>query len=65
MNIEKIKNKKNECRAWKNVAPWYNQLQEASKIEKSNLAIDYGDWFSVGKKDDLSNEEYETIIKTA
>ena len=65
MNIEKIKNKKNECRAWKNVAPWYNQLQEASKIEKSNLAIDYGDWFSVGKKDDLSNEEYETIVKTA
>ncbi|MEM5557507.1 tRNA 5-methoxyuridine(34)/uridine 5-oxyacetic acid(34) synthase CmoB [Aliarcobacter cryaerophilus] len=65
MNIEKIKNKKNECRAWKNVAPWYNQLQEASKIEKSNLTIDYGDWFSVGCKEDLSNEEYETIIKTA
>ena len=39
MNIEKLKKKKDECRAWKNVAPWYNQLQEASKIEKSNLTI--------------------------
>ena len=65
MNIEKLKNKKNECRAWKNVAPWYNQLQEASKIEKSNLTIDYGDWFSVGKKEDLTQDEYEIIVETA
>ena len=39
MNIEKIKNKKNECRAWKNVAPLFNQLQVASKLVKSNLAF--------------------------
>ena len=61
MNLEILQNKKQECRAWKNVEPWFLQLQEASKIEKSNLEIDYGDWFSVGKKDDLSNEEYQTI----
>ncbi|MGJ0371627.1 tRNA 5-methoxyuridine(34)/uridine 5-oxyacetic acid(34) synthase CmoB [Aliarcobacter cryaerophilus] len=65
MNIEKLKNKKNECRAWKNVAPWYNELQNAQKIEKKDLKVNFGDWFSVGFKEDLSNEEYETIIKTA
>lgn len=43
MNIEKLKNKKNECRAWKNVAPWYNELQNAQKIEKKDLKVDFGD----------------------
>ena len=65
MNIEKLKNKKNECRTWKNVEPWYLQLQEASKIEKDNLSIDYGNWFSVGSFEDLTQEEYEVILKTA
>ena len=41
MNIEKLKNKKNECRAWKNVAPWYNELQNAQKIEKKDLKVDF------------------------
>ena len=65
MNLEILQNKKQECRAWKNVEPWFLQLQEASKIEKSNLEIDYGDWFSVGKKEDLTSEEFEVIEKTA
>ena len=50
---------------WKNVEPWYKQLQEASKIEKSNLTIDYGDWFSVGKKEDLNEKEHEIVLETA
>ena len=65
MNLEILQNKKNECRTWKNVEPWYLQLQEASKIEKDNLSIDYGDWFSVGSLEDLTQEEYEVILKTA
>ena len=65
MNLEILQNKKQECRTWKNVEPWYLQLQEASKIEKSDLEIDYGDWFSVGKKEDLTNDEYEVIVETA
>ena len=65
MNLEILQNKKNECRTWKNVEPWYSQLQEASKIEKDNLSIDYGDWFSVGSLEDLTQEEYEVILKTA
>ena len=65
MNLETLQNKKNDCRTWKNVEPWYTQLKEACKIEKSNLDIDYGDWFSVGKKEDLTQEEYELIIQTA
>ncbi len=65
MNLEILQNKKNECRTWKNVEPWYLQLQEACKIEKSNLDIDYGDWFSVGLADDLTKEEHEVILQTA
>ena len=65
MNLEILQNKKSECRTWKNVEPWYLQLQESCKIEKDNLAIDYGDWFSVGSNDDLTQEEYEVIVKTA
>ncbi|MCB9097613.1 tRNA 5-methoxyuridine(34)/uridine 5-oxyacetic acid(34) synthase CmoB [Arcobacter aquimarinus] len=65
MNLEILQNKKQECRTWKNVEPWYLQLQEACKIEKADLKIDYGDWFSVGEKEDLTQEEYEVILETA
>jgi tRNA (mo5U34)-methyltransferase len=65
MNLETLQNKKNDCRTWKNVEPWYIQLQEARKIQKTNLDIDYGDWFSIGKKEDLTQDEYEVIVETA
>lgn len=65
MNLEILQKKKEECRTWKNVEPWFLQLKEACKIEKSNLKIDYGDWFSVGKKEDLNEAEYEIILETA
>lgn len=65
MNLEILQKKKEECRTWKNVEPWFLQLKEACKIEKTNLKIDYGDWFSIGNRADLSNEEYEIIVQTA
>lgn len=65
MNLEELKNKKNECRAWKNVEPWFLQLQKAKEINKENLKIDYQDWFSVGNRIDLSDEEYEIVLETA
>ena len=65
MNLETLQNKKNECREWKNVQPWYEQIQKLSQIEKSNLSIDYGDWFSVGKKEDLTSQEFDLIIDAA
>ncbi|OCL82860.1 tRNA 5-methoxyuridine(34)/uridine 5-oxyacetic acid(34) synthase CmoB [Arcobacter porcinus] len=65
MDIEELKKKKDDCRTWKNVEPWFKQLQETIKIEKKDLDIDYGDWFSIGSKKDLNDEEYETILKTA
>lgn len=65
MNLEILQNKKSECRTWKNVEPWYLQIQEVFKIEKNNLYIDYGDWFSVGTKEDVSIEEQEIILQTA
>ncbi|QDM01403.1 tRNA 5-methoxyuridine(34)/uridine 5-oxyacetic acid(34) synthase CmoB [Aliarcobacter butzleri] len=65
MNLEILQKKKEECRTWKNVEPWFLQLKEACKIEKTNLKIDYGDWFSIGNRADLTNEEYEIIVQTA
>lgn len=65
MNLEILQKKKEECRTWKNVEPWFLQLKEACKIEKSNLKINYGDWFSIGNRADLSDEEYEIIVQTA
>ncbi|MCG3656117.1 tRNA 5-methoxyuridine(34)/uridine 5-oxyacetic acid(34) synthase CmoB [Aliarcobacter butzleri] len=65
MNLEILQKKKEECRTWKNVEPWFLQLKEACKIEKSNLKIDYRDWFSIGNRADLSDEEYEIIVQTA
>lgn len=65
MNLEILQKKKEECRTWKNVEPWFLQLKETCKIEKSNLKIDYGDWFSIGNRADLSDEEYEIIVQTA
>ena len=59
MNLEELKKKKDECRSWKNVEPWYKKLQNAQKIEKNDLFIDYGDWFSVGKKEDLTQDELD------
>ena len=40
MNLEILQNKKNECRTWKNVEPWYLQLLESFKIKKNNLNIE-------------------------
>ncbi|WP_419677499.1 tRNA 5-methoxyuridine(34)/uridine 5-oxyacetic acid(34) synthase CmoB [Aliarcobacter lanthieri] len=65
MNLEELKKKKDDCRTWKNVEPWFLQLKEACKIEKKDLNIDYGDWFSIGNRVDLSDDEYEVILKTA
>jgi len=65
MNLEILQKKKNDCRSWKNVEPWYEQLQKTCEIKKNELDIDYGDWFSVGKREDLTQEEYDLIEETA
>ena len=65
MNLEILQNKKTQCREWKNVQPWYEQIQKISQIEKLDLTIDYGDWFSVGKIEDLSQKEYEIVLNAA
>ena len=49
MDIELLKKKKEECRSWKNVQPWYNQLLKVFELDKTNLKVDYGDWFTIGK----------------
>lgn len=65
MELEELKKKKEDCRAWKNVQPWYDQLLKVSEINKGNLKIDYGDWFTVGRKENLTQQEFELIEETA
>jgi len=65
MNLEKIKNKKEDCRTWKNIQPLHEQLLKVFKIEKGDLTVDYGDWFSVGKKENLTQEEFDLVEETA
>ena len=65
MNLEILQNKKTQCREWKNVLPWYEQIKKISQIEKEDLFIDYGDWFTIGNKENLSQEEYEIILNAA
>ncbi|RXJ87533.1 tRNA 5-methoxyuridine(34)/uridine 5-oxyacetic acid(34) synthase CmoB [Arcobacter sp. CECT 8985] len=65
MNIEELKKEKQKCLEWKNVKPWYEQVKKSFGITKDNLHIDYGDWFTVGNRQDLTDEEYQTIVDTA
>lgn len=65
MNLEELRKKKEVCRSWKNVEPWYKELKNIQKIKKEDLYISYGDCFTVGKKEDLTSEEFEAIQKAA
>lgn len=65
MNLDILKEKKEKCRTWKNVEPWYNAICETNKIEIKNIEIKDNDWFTVGKKEDLSEREHQIILNTA
>lgn len=65
MNLEELRKQKQQCLEWKNVKPWYDQLQKLFEIKKENLTIGYDDWFSVGQREDLTPEEYEILVQTA
>jgi len=65
MKLEELKKKKNQCRTWKNVEPWFKKIQNIQELNKDNLDIDYGDWFSIGKKEDLTTLEFKIIEDTA
>lgn len=65
MNLDELRKKKEACRSWKNVEPWYKEIKNIQKIKKEDLYISYGDCFTVGKKEDLTSEEFESIQKAA
>ncbi|WP_419777879.1 tRNA 5-methoxyuridine(34)/uridine 5-oxyacetic acid(34) synthase CmoB [Malaciobacter marinus] len=65
MKLEELKKERQKCLEWKNVKPWYEQLKQIYSIKKDNINIENSDWFSVGKKEDLTKEEFELIEKTA
>ena len=65
MNLEELQKKKDDCRNWKNVQPWFEQLNKAREIKTGELFVDYGDWFTIGKREDISQEEYDLIEETA
>ncbi|MFK2821602.1 tRNA 5-methoxyuridine(34)/uridine 5-oxyacetic acid(34) synthase CmoB [Arcobacter sp. YIC-80] len=65
MNLEELQKKKNDCRSWKNVQPWFDQLNKAREIKTDELYVDYGDWFTIGKREDITQEQYDLIEETA
>jgi len=65
MDLEILKKKKEDCRTWKNVKSLYNQLLKVFNLQKNNLYIDCGDYFTIGKKENLTNEEFELIKHSA
>ncbi|TLP35757.1 tRNA 5-methoxyuridine(34)/uridine 5-oxyacetic acid(34) synthase CmoB [Arcobacter arenosus] len=65
MDLDILKKKKDECRKWKNVEPWYNQLLKISDLDIKNAKIDYGDWFTVGKRENLTDNEFALLEETA
>ncbi len=65
MNLEDLQKKKSDCRNWKNVKPWYDEILKISNIKKGELSVDYGDWFTIGKREDLTQEEYDIIENAA
>jgi len=65
MNIDELRKKKTKCLSWKNIQPWHEQLLKAKEINIDALEITLDDWIKIGKKSDLTQEEYETIVDTA
>jgi tRNA (mo5U34)-methyltransferase len=65
MDLEILKKKKEDCRSWKNVEPWHKQLLKVFEIDKKDVDIDHGDWFSVGKEENLTQLELDLIEETA
>ncbi|RXK14367.1 tRNA 5-methoxyuridine(34)/uridine 5-oxyacetic acid(34) synthase CmoB [Halarcobacter mediterraneus] len=65
MELEELKKKKIECRKWKNVEPWYTQLLKVFDLNIKNPDISYSDWFTVGKRENLSDSEFALLEETA
>ncbi len=65
MDLELLKKKKQDCRSWKNVQPWYNQLLKVFELDKGNVKISNEDCFKVGRKENLSEQEFALIEETA
>ncbi len=65
MNLELLKKRKEDCRYWKNVQPWYNQLLKVFELEKGSVKIEYKDWFCVGRRENLTASEFALIEETA
>ncbi|NQY52301.1 MAG: tRNA 5-methoxyuridine(34)/uridine 5-oxyacetic acid(34) synthase CmoB [Campylobacteraceae bacterium] len=65
MDIEKLKEKKVNCLEWKNVKPWVTQLNKCREINVANARIDLGDTLSIGKSEDLSEDEHKILLETA
>lgn len=65
MELEELKKLKKDCRNWKNIKPLYEQLLEAESIKKEDIEVKLNDWYTLGKKEDLTQEEHEIVLKTA
>lgn len=65
MNLEDLKKKKEKCRTWKNVKPWYEQIKKLSQIKKSDFKVSLEDCITIGEKEEISLEDFNLINKVA
>ncbi len=65
MDLELLRKKKEDCRSWKNVQPWYDQLLKVFELDKGNVKISNEDWFKVGRRENLTQQEFDLIEETA
>jgi len=65
MNLDTIREERAKWLTWKNIVPMREALANIQNIDTENLQITYDDWFTVGDKTSISNEDLEMLHKNA
>ena len=64
MDLDKIRQKKEECFEWKNIKPMFEAVELVKKIKNDDIDISIDDYISFSRKYELSKEE-ENILDNA
>ncbi len=65
-NLEKIKLEREKWLTWKNIVPMRDAIRNIQEIaNKQKYDYKCVDWFKVGDRENLSDEEFETLTKNA
>ncbi len=64
MNIDKIREERQQWFEWKNIKPMREALQNIRKIDTQNLDIKLEDWVTIGDINSLSSKDHD-ILETS